>query len=161
VKTDDIIVLGKDKGEFFSSMRVQGRQDDYKWEVINVYGPVQIERKATFLEELHQKISSIVGPCIIGGDFNMIRFPWEKSNDNANQLWMNNFNGFIRDNGLKEMHRKGSKFTWTNKEENPIMSVLDRVLVSPRWEQFYKRSSCETLTRVGSDHCPLLLKSGF
>jgi hypothetical protein len=29
--------------------------------------------------------------------------------------------------------------------------------MSPTWEQFYKRSSCETLTRVGSDHCPLLV----
>jgi hypothetical protein len=37
------------------------------------------------------------------------------------------------------------------------MCVLDRVLVSPSWEQFYKRSSCESLTRVGSEHCPILL----
>jgi exonuclease III len=37
------------------------------------------------------------------------------------------------------------------------MSVLDRVLSSPRWEHFYKRTSCETLIRVGSDHCPLLI----
>jgi hypothetical protein len=108
---DNLYHSFREKGEFFSSMRVHGKQDNYKWEVINVYGPVQIERKAIFLEELHQKISSIVDPCIIGGDFNMIRFPWEKSTDNVNQLWMDNFNSFIKDNGLKEMHRKGSKFT--------------------------------------------------
>jgi hypothetical protein len=31
-------------------------------------------------------------PFIIGGDFNMIRFAWDKSTNNINQTWMNNFN---------------------------------------------------------------------
>jgi hypothetical protein len=157
VRTYDIIILGRDKGEFFTSMKVKVRQENYKWKVVNVYGLVQIERKVDFLEEFTTKISSMEDPFIIGGDFNMIRFYWEKSTDNVNQLWMDNFNNFIRDIGVKEMQRKGRKFTWSNKQENPIMSVLDRVLMSPSWEQFYKRSSCETLTRVGSDHCPLLV----
>jgi hypothetical protein len=138
-------------------MKVTGKQENYTWEVINVYGPVQIERKTAFLKELTNKISNTEDPFLIGGDFNMIRFPWEKSTDNTNNTWMDNFNNFIRDNSVKEMQRKGSKFTLSNKQENPVMSVLDRVLMSPSWEQFYKRSSCETLTRVGSDHCPLLV----
>jgi exonuclease III len=74
VRTDDIIILGRDKGEFFTSMKVKGRQENYKWEVINVYGPVQIERKTAFLEELTKKISNTQDPFIIGGDFNMFRF---------------------------------------------------------------------------------------
>jgi endonuclease/exonuclease/phosphatase (EEP) superfamily protein YafD len=157
VRTDDIIVLKKDKGEFFTSMKVTGKQENYTWEVINVYGPVQMERKTAFLKELTNKISSTEDPFLIGGDFNMIRFPWEKSSDITSNTWMDNFNNFIRDNGVKEMHGKGSKFTWSNKQENPVMSMLDRVLMSLSWEKFYKRSSCETLTRVGSDHCPLLV----
>jgi hypothetical protein len=72
---------------------------------------------------------------------------------------MEAFNDFIRDNGVKELMRKGGKFTWTNKEASPVMSVLDRVLVCTRWDHFYKRVSCETLTRVGSDHCLLLVTS--
>jgi hypothetical protein len=39
------------------------------------------------------------------------------------------------------------------------MSVLDRVLMSARWDILYKRASCESLTRVGSDHCPILVNS--
>jgi hypothetical protein len=69
---------------------------------------------------------------------------------------MNKFNDFIRDNGVKELIRKGGRFTWTNKLNNPIMSVLDRVLICPRWD---RRASCESLTRVGSDHCPLIVNS--
>jgi exonuclease III len=159
VRTDDITMLCKDRGEFFSSMLVSSKQDEYKWEIINVYGPVQLERKKDFLGELSRKISSMSEPFVMGGDFNMIRFPWEKSTDNINQVWMDAFNEFIRDNGIKEMLRKGSKFTWTNKQLNPVMSVLDRVLVCPRWEQFYRRASCESLTRVGSDHNPIIVNT--
>lgn len=86
VRTYDIIILGRDKGEFFTSMKVKVRQENYKWKVVNVYGLVQIERKVDFLEEFTTKISSMEDPFIIGGDFNMIRFYWEKSTDNVNQL---------------------------------------------------------------------------
>jgi hypothetical protein len=96
---------------------------------------------------------------IIGGDFDLIGFIWEKSSENTDQQWMNKFNGFIWDNGVKELIRKGGRFTWTNKQNNPIISVLDRVLICPRWDQFYRRASCESLTRVGSDHCPLIVNT--
>jgi hypothetical protein len=116
VRTDNYIVMSKDSGEFFSSMKIISKQYGFKWEVVNVYGPVQIERKANFLEELSQKISSMEDPFIMGGGFNMIRYAWEKSSGNVNQLWMNAFNDFIRDFGIKEMDRKGCKYTWSNKQ---------------------------------------------
>jgi hypothetical protein len=72
-ETGDITILGKDKGECFSSMKIMTRQEIFKWEVINVYGPVQVERKIAFLEELSQKITSLEDPFIIGEDSNMIR----------------------------------------------------------------------------------------
>jgi hypothetical protein len=152
-------VVGKDSGEFFSSMKIISKQDEFKWEVVNVYGLVQIVRKANFLKEIRQKISNMEDPFIMGGDFNLIRFTWEKSSRNVNQTWMTAFNDFIREDGIKEMGRKGCKFTWSNKQTTPIMSVLDRVLTCTRWDQFYKKASCETLTRVGSDHCPIIVNT--
>jgi hypothetical protein len=35
--------------------------------------------------------------------------------------------------------------------------VLDRVFVSREWEQKFPKVEVSTLTRVGSDHCPLLM----
>jgi hypothetical protein len=35
--------------------------------------------------------------------------------ENVNPVWMGAFNEFIREHGLKELIRKGGKFTWTNK----------------------------------------------
>jgi endonuclease/exonuclease/phosphatase family metal-dependent hydrolase len=159
VRTDNIVVVDKDCGEFFSSMKIVLKQDDFRWEIVNIYGPVQIERKANFLQKLNQKISNMENPFIMGGDFNLLRFTWEKSTGNVNQFWMSPFNDFIRDNGIKEMDRKGCKYTWSNKQANPIMCVLDRVFTCTRMDHYYKKASCETLTRVGSDHCPNIVNT--
>jgi hypothetical protein len=59
------------------------------------------------------------------------------------------FNNFILDAGIKEMLRKGSRFTWTNKQDHPVMCTLDRVFTSYDWELFYSWATCEVLTRVG------------
>jgi hypothetical protein len=56
VRTDDITVISKDKGELFTSMKISSRHDKIEWEVVNVYGPVQIKRKADFLADLGRKI---------------------------------------------------------------------------------------------------------
>jgi hypothetical protein len=119
------------------------------WEIINIYGPVQVERKTTFLQDLSQKVSNMNWPLVLGGDFNMIRFPWEKSSDNDNFSQMNLFNTFILDFGLLELIRMGSKYTLTNKQLNLVMSVLDRVLTCPEWDLHYRNASCESITRVG------------
>jgi exonuclease III len=159
VRISDINILSKDKGEFYTSMKLVSNMDKVIWEIVNVYGPVQTDRKQLFLDELTQKITDMTDSFIIGGDFNLIRFTWEKSSENTDQLWMDKFNDFIRDNGVRELIRKGGRFTWTNKHNNPIMSVLDRVLICPSWDQLYRRASCESLTRVGSDHCPLVVNT--
>jgi exonuclease III len=59
-------------------------------------------------------------PIIIGGDFNMIREEADKSSENFNYQLMDQFNGFIGDYQLRELKRTGQKFTWTNKQDNPI-----------------------------------------
>jgi hypothetical protein len=60
---------------------------------------------------------------------------------------------------VRELVRKGGRYTWTNKQMNPTMCVLDRMLVSMNWDQHYQLTTCESLTRVGSDHCPILVNT--
>lgn len=157
VKNGDIELISTNKGAFFSSIKAKSRKDDLIWEVVNVYGPVQDEKKQEFLEELLNKINNTQWSFIMGGDFNLIRFASEKSSDNVDQGKMDMFNKFISNTGIKELCRKGGKFTWTNKQENPIMCTLDRVFTSFDWEFHYPWTTCESLTRVGSDHNPLLV----
>jgi hypothetical protein len=64
----------------------------------------------------------------------MIRFSYEKSADVEHTIWMDMFNSFINDDAIMELVRGGSRYTWTNKQENPIRSNLDSVLVTKEWE---------------------------
>uniref|UniRef100_A0A8R7JXM4 Endonuclease/exonuclease/phosphatase domain-containing protein n=1 Tax=Triticum urartu TaxID=4572 RepID=A0A8R7JXM4_TRIUA len=70
---------------------------------------------------------------------------------------MQMFNNFIADLGLREIDRIGARFTWTNRQASPTQSVLDRVLVSPEWDLRCHLASLRAITRIGSDHVPLLL----
>jgi mannosylglycoprotein endo-beta-mannosidase len=73
---------------------------------------------------------------------------------------MNLFNDFIAHHHLKELRRHGSRFTWTNKQQVPVMCVLDRVLVSTEWEMLFPMAVIQVETRIGSDHSPMLVTDG-
>jgi hypothetical protein len=45
------------------------------------------------------------------GISNLIRYAWEKSSDILDQCWMDAFNDFINDTGVRELLRKGGKYT--------------------------------------------------
>jgi hypothetical protein len=59
----------------------------------------------------------------------MIRYSHEKSYGGPHNVWMDRFNSFIEDTTLREIKRVGGRFTWTNKQRNPVMSNLDRFCV--------------------------------
>lgn len=48
----------------------------------------------------------------------------------------------------------------SNKQKQLIMSNIDRVLVLTDWEQNIPCCTVHTLTRIGSNHCPLILDDG-
>ena len=81
---------------------------------------------------------------ILGGDFNLVRKIEEKSNSNVNVQMMEAFNEMINITALRELHRTSSRFTWTNKQNPPIMCVLDRVLASNSWEDKFNLTSVVT-----------------
>ena len=73
---------------------------------------------------------------------------------------MDTFNSFIDSHYLREIHRVGGKYTWTNKQQHPIKSNIDRVLMTTEWESKFPLLVLSSLTRLGSDPCPLLLDTG-
>lgn len=70
------------------------------------------------------------------------------------------FNDCIADMALREIAHVESRFTWSNKQADPIWSVLDRVFVSPQWEVMFPLCGLKAITQIGSDHTPLLFSSG-
>jgi hypothetical protein len=65
VKQGDLDADEMGEGSHVSWVKIRNRVDDFCWEVINVYGPVRNEFKASFLEELYQKIQSNFGPLMV------------------------------------------------------------------------------------------------
>nr|XP_040245584.1 leucine-rich repeat extensin-like protein 2 [Aegilops tauschii subsp. strangulata] len=130
-----------------------------QWEVIIVYDLADHSRSASFLEELLQKVLAATLPVVVGGDFNLLRFAEDKRNAHVNFARMQMFNDCIADLGLHEIDRICARFTWTNRQASPTQSVLDRVLVSLEWDLCCPLASLRDITRIGSDHVPLLLSS--
>jgi hypothetical protein len=77
---------------------------------------------------------------VVGEDFNLIRGRSDKNNQNIDWGLVDLFNEFVADQQLQVLKGSGSKFIWTNKQVNPVMVNLDRVLISPEWGQHFPRS---------------------
>jgi exonuclease III len=141
----------------FQAMNMVQRTDGFTWRLISVYGPVKDNQKQEFLQKLEVIINDQDIPTLIGGDFNLIRQSDEKSTGNANTHLMDVFNAFVADTELREIRRGGGQYTWTNKQINPIMVVLDRVFMNTSWESRYPLVKAYSVTRIGSDHNPLVV----
>ena len=74
----------------------------------------------------------------------------DNNNNRGDRNLIGAFNDFINDNDLRELYRGGDKYTWTNKQANPIRSNIDRVLMSTNWEQKFPLVHLTSLTRLDS-----------
>lgn len=94
-----------------------------------VYGLNDVAQKSANLQEMRDISSSITGPCMILGDFNLILQSQDKSNGYLNRHLINGFSHVIDDLKLKEVHLNGRSFTWTNTRERPTLERIDWVFV--------------------------------
>lgn len=54
----------------------------------------------------------------------------------------------------------GLKYTWTNRQNTLMLVKLDCFLMYADWEERFPVCQARGLTRVGYDHCPIILDSG-
>ena len=104
-------------------------------------------------------VSQAQYPIVVGGDFNLIRGEADKNNTHIHWPRVRQFNDTIATLALRELRRVGARYTWTNKQRDPVRCVLDRVFVSPSCELVYPLCSLSSVTRICSDHTHLLLCS--
>jgi hypothetical protein len=84
-----------------------------------------------------QRPSRLALPLMVGGDFNLIRGFRDKNNSNINCPRVYSFNDCIANLELREIRRTGARYTWSNKQLNPVRCVLDRVFMSTDWETLF------------------------
>ena len=70
----------------------------------------------------------------MGGDFNVVRFPFEHSGSTSFIVAMREFSNFISEQDLIDIPLQGGSFTWSNTREVASKAKLDRFLFSAEWE---------------------------
>ncbi|KAG2680435.1 hypothetical protein I3760_11G099200, partial [Carya illinoinensis] len=97
------------------------------------------------------------GVWCLGGDFNITRFPSERSGDSCFGSAMAEFSDLIFELDLVDLPLAGGDFTWSN---GRTWSRLDRFLVSLSWEAHFPDLCQKHLPRLSSNHFPILLDCG-
>lgn len=93
------------------------------------------------------------------GDFNVVRYPSEKSNGGRVSESMREFNSFIKGCDLVDLLSNG-KFSWSNGQEGVVSCKLDRFLLSRSWVESFPNPRQALGPRFTYDHWPRCLNSG-
>lgn len=67
---------------------------------------------------------------------------------------MTAFSDWINSYGLLDLHLNGASFMWSNNQVPPIMSRLDRFLISGEWAETYPQVVQVALPKPTSDRGP-------
>lgn len=70
---------------------------------------------------------------------------------------MGSFKATIDSLLLKEIRLNGRRFTWSNEQDNPTLTRIDRLLWTTEWELLFPSCFLQSLPSLMSDHTPLLL----
>ena len=119
-----------DEGDFYVKFILRDKFDGFKFALYVVYGLTQHNNKEAFLVEMAHTCSRESLPYLIGGDFNIMRHPDNKSTNKFDTKWPNIFNSVIEILDLKEIVMSGRQYTWAGPGDEPTYEKLDRVLVS-------------------------------
>jgi hypothetical protein len=61
-----------DEGDFYVKFHLCNKDNCFKWDLVAIYGPAQVNSKVQFQTELVHLCSQEQLPILIGGDFNML-----------------------------------------------------------------------------------------
>lgn len=103
---------------------------------------------------------SVDNAWLIGGDFNAIASVEEyKGPSTPDLLSISDFSSFLHHGALHEISSSGGFFTWSgSRRGGRVHKKLDRLLCNTTWLSRFTDGSLELLSKVTSDHCPLLYK---
>ncbi|KAJ4833299.1 hypothetical protein Tsubulata_004319 [Turnera subulata] len=123
-----------------------------------VYGcPQEKWRKFLWLN-LEALALTINEPWIVAGDFNAILAGEERRNKYGQAGQTNAmFADCMLKTNLLDLGFVGGKYTWRSGSRR---ARLDRFICNDEWRIKFPEASVIHLPRIGSDHCPVLLKSG-
>ena len=119
IRNSSLEILDETGGDFHIKLHIRNKSDNFVWSLVAVYGAAQDAFKPAFLRELVNLAKDNPYPIIIGGDFNLLRFPHEKSRGRFDYHWPFLFNAVIDSLDLREVSMVGRQFTWQTVFRNP------------------------------------------
>ena len=90
----------------------------------------------------------------------MVHFPSERLGCTRLTSHMMDFSDFIEESHLVDLPLGGGQYTWSRALDNPVMSQIDRFLISSDWEDSYPKVNQKLMPQPLSDHFPILLEVG-
>ncbi|KAF5180995.1 Line-1 reverse transcriptase isogeny, partial [Thalictrum thalictroides] len=94
-------------------------------------------------------------PWVIGGDFNITRFTFERKGGGRMTQQMKLFDDFMDRNSMVDYPIKGALFTWANSQS---ASRIDRFVSSVDWDTEFSQANELAMERFESDHRVIMLK---
>ena len=153
-------LVGMEVGLFSISCRFKNCEGGFLWTFTGVYGPTLKRYRELFWEELGVIRGLWSDPWCIGGDFNVVKFPTERSRKGRLTESMRRFSEVIEELALRDMPLHGGPFTWSGGLNGLSKSRLDRSLISEDWENHFNGVIQCSLPRPVSNHFPILLDGG-
>ena len=147
-------------GKFTVSCRFKSCEDGFCWCFTGVYGPTAKAEREDFWSELGAIKGLWNEPWCVAGDFNMIRFPSERSRGGCLTQAMRRFSEVVEELELRDLPLQGGVFTWCGSLNNRSKSRIDRFFISEDWETHFQGAIQTVLARPISDHTPILLDGG-
>ncbi|KAK8914036.1 hypothetical protein KSP39_PZI023675 [Platanthera zijinensis] len=103
-------------------------------------------------------------PTIVGGDFNFTLRPEDKKGGRpfSYSFGAREMEDAVLANNLQELPFVGANHTWCNNQPGAarVLVRLDRMFLNSADLALMPLASIRHLTRIGSDHCPILLHLG-
>jgi hypothetical protein len=135
------------------------RADNSTWTITGVYGHQENGEKEVFLEELKNLKARGKDEWLVLGDINLIYKAEDKNNTRLNRHLMTLFKETLDLSQLMEVDLRGRAHTWSNEQNDPTFTRIDRVFGSPEWHLLFPNIDLHALPTMGSNHAPLLLTS--
>ncbi|KAA3462706.1 Non-LTR retroelement reverse transcriptase [Gossypium australe] len=123
-----------------------------------VYGnPNPIKRKSLW-EALKAAIPSDNTPWMALGDFNALLSEEDKKSSSIIGKRCPHFREFLESKNLQDLGFQGPFFTW---QRGGVFERLDRAIANEAWCQMFPQCLITHLTRIKSDHRPLLVNNNL
>ncbi|GLT47333.1 hypothetical protein SLA2020_210380 [Shorea laevis] len=125
------------------------------WHFSFVYGEPNIQPRSTMWNRILNLRRPEFIPWLIISDLNLVGDSRDKKGKRSPpQIDRRILEELISSCSLRELSYCGSPYTWAR---GNISERLDRALINDAWSQLFPNAQLFHCTRIGSDHCPLLL----